>query len=323
MKPKFNKKKIIKTILQVVIYSSVLLFMYFTLKDNLESVKHYKIDNIWLLVLSVPVFGISIFINSLAWHLMMKFSDKKIPIEKSIDTYISSYIVRYIPGNVWAIAARAYNNKENGVKMIKSMWGWFIENLSYLTVGMIFSLLVISRFLAGKSQYFWLILIMIPVALFVVLRYEIFTDFFEKVIKKKLPEKIRKETGFLDLSTKQRVVLLLIYSISWIFYSINFLMVSHAVVGIELSQVPVLVGANALAWSIGYMSIVTPSGAGVRESILMLILNGQIGIPKLDTVVITILARVTFIFGDLFIFAVFKLYKIIFMKNGEEKIPKK
>jgi hypothetical protein len=42
-------------------------------------------------------------------------------------------------------------------------------------------------------------------------------------------------------------------------------------------SLPLAVGAFALAWAVGFVVVVVPAGAGVREAVLVVLLSGSVG----------------------------------------------
>jgi glycosyltransferase 2 family protein len=65
----------------------------------------------------------------------------------------------------------------------------------------------------------------------------------------------------------------------------------------SLSDIPFIIGSAALAWAIGYVSIVTPSGLGVREGVLTSLLALIVPLPI--AVVASLLFRIASTVGEL------------------------
>lgn len=310
-----DKKKIVKVLLQAGIYGVVLLFVFLTVKDKIVEIRDYQLPNLAVLFLGSFIFSLTVAVNSLAWHFLMKSSGEKIPLMESINVYVSTYIVRYIPGNVWAVIARAVMNKQFGVKMIKTAWGWLIENVSFLMVGLFFSLLVFTHLSSFRPELLLIVVIALPVCAIFLMRYELLGKVFDFVVKKKFEKYIGKESGVLDLSVKNKLLVVGLYSISWIFYSLHYYFLVNSIVGVDFSNVLILGGINALSWSVGYLSIITPSGGGVREGTMILALTTLGLVGEVDAVVIALLARLVFVVGELIYFGVIKLIYYFYKRN--------
>lgn len=65
--------------------------------------------------------------------------------------------------------------------------------------------------------------------------------------------------------------------------------------------------AYVASWLVGYISVGAPGGLGVREAILVILLNGVIGEP--EALLLGIGLRIATVFGDLFLLAVALLFR--------------
>ena len=92
-------------------------------------------------------------------------------------------------------------------------------------------------------------------------------------------------------------VLLLRYLVVWLAMGLSFAALARALTPYPLDVVPYLVASWAAAYVIGYLSLLTPSGLGVREGILALLLTEVFAAP-LPTV-IAIVARLWMVLAEL------------------------
>ena len=296
-------------------YALVGVFVFLTLRENFQQVKHYHILRPALLVAAAVAFAAQFAVNSVVWAKLMEYTGAKISLCDSVYVYVSSFIVRYIPGNVWAIAARATYNKSFGVKVLVSIWGWVIENISFLLVGLVFSLFTLF-YVAGIPQgVVWIVAVAIPVSTVFLFRYELLERLVRILVKKRFPEVVAQECGEFSLSLDKRAVLLIMYVVAWLFFSVQFVLVAAAMTAISIGDVVQLAGINALAWSIGYISLVTPSGTGVREGIMMISLTALGIAGDIDAIAIALAARLTSIIGEVAYFGVVRLIYAITEKT--------
>ncbi len=80
-------------------------------------------------------------------------------------------------------------------------------------------------------------------------------------------------------------------------------MILHAVgeTGFDLADWPLWTGAMALSTSLGFAVLFAPGGLGVREGILLGILNTQPGISPQSAVAVTLLSRIVSFLAELLI----------------------
>lgn len=326
-----DKKKLIKlakNALKYLIYAAVIYYVYYKLTSSSQRVEEETGQSIIELVKQVnPIYLFaSVFIfsfhsiwNGLTWTKMMRWSGEKVKAIEQMDVYLVSYVLRYIPGNVVGILARGIRNQKYNVPLVKSLWGWFFENIVYLFVAVILGLYSLTGLLefgvisSEMSSYLSAVLIFIAVlfGLVVILKNDWLQLVFDKFLVPRLPEKSKSEFKALDISLKHRATLVLMYFVAWVIYSVSFIFLLLA---FDISGWDLLIGVsiNAIAWAIGYMSLITPSGTGVRESVMIFLLSTSLGLDAGTSVLIALVARVIFIVGELLGFAGFWVYRFIY-----------
>jgi hypothetical protein len=67
---------------------------------------------------------------------------------------------------------------------------------------------------------------------------------------------------------------------------------------------PLWIGATALSTSLGFAVLFAPGGLGVREGILLAVLNSQPGMNAQAAVAVTVLSRVVSFLAELVVSAV-------------------
>ena len=304
-----DSKKALKKVLEIAIYIGVAYFVYTKLEGNFRSLGDSAITVNWSRIfIAIAIFALHNIYNGFNWHYMMASSGEKLSYDSQVRVYLKSYILRYIPGNIVGIMARAVYNKEYGVASVKSLWGWFFENIIYLGLGITLGLNVLLLLADYGSLSLPIIALALGVGVFFVVKNDILKLLFSKTLIKKLPKKAQKEFEVLDIPLQSRVSLLLRYFLSWGIYSLSYVVAVSAVVDVSVSQLVLLASTNALAYSIGYLSLVTPSGAGVRESVMISALTSVVGLENSISVIIAVLARIVFIGGELIGFASYMIY---------------
>jgi glycosyltransferase 2 family protein len=101
--------------------------------------------------------------------------------------------------------------------------------------------------------------------------------------------RLRKGETRIDLRYRDLLKLLGAYCLCWCLYGVGFYLASTAVSltgsgapaqgPIGLSHLPELIGVNALSWTVGFVSIITPAGLGVREGVAFSLLSKTFANP--------------------------------------------
>ena len=79
------------------------------------------------------------------------------------------------------------------------------------------------------------------------------------------------------------------YLLLWAFLGIAFFFFIKSLYPVSTSQLLVVTGTYTVAWSIGFLSIITPSGLGVREGILSVLLTSVL--PPATAMLVALLSR--------------------------------
>jgi hypothetical protein len=300
-------RKNLKKFLQLIVYASVIYFIVKKLNGNVEEVLQFDFVRPQFLLYSILVYSLHTLWNAVVWHKLMAQSGEKLPLLGQMDVYIRSYLLRYIPGNIVGILARGYFNKPHGVKMIKSLWGWFFENIVYLVLGGVIGSYVIFALDIDPIYSTIAISSVILFAILGIFKLEWLEYLFERFIVPKLPKDERGNGNVLNMGVRARVILTLNYLVSWLIACLSFVLLVYSAVDITALDFLLLSAIYAAAWSIGYASFITPSGSGVREAVMIQLLSQFHGLDATIAVVIALTARVLFILGELLSVAVFYL----------------
>jgi hypothetical protein len=321
-----KNKKYIKKLLELLIYSFVIWFIYNRLSGNFDQLREVEVVSWYYLVLAVLLHSLHTLWNGLNWHFMISASGENVSRTGQISVYLRSYIMRYIPGNVVGILSRGIYNKEYNIPLLKSLWGWFLENLIYLSVGfLIGSIILIQK---GNALFSLLefgnepdillkiaIVLVYLVTIFVLFDDRVLKRLFNKFVKPRLPVEAQDEVQIIDMSVKNRLLLVIRYLLSWVIYSLSYIALLAAL-DINIGMLEA-VSINAISWSLGYMSLVTPSGAGVREGVMAFLLESASGVTSGLAIIVTVVARFVFIAGELSGVLFFYLYKLLAINNGK------
>ncbi len=116
-------------------------------------------------------------------------------------------------------------------------------------------------------------------------------------------ERLRKLLGLLRaqgatmFSMSKLLLSLGVYLLLWLLFGTAFFLFIKSLCAISVSQLLVVTGIYAVAWSIGFLSIITPSGLGVREGVLSVLLTTVL--PPATATLVALLARLWTVAAEL------------------------
>jgi glycosyltransferase 2 family protein len=89
----------------------------------------------------------------------------------------------------------------------------------------------------------------------------------------------------------------LYYLCAWPLVGLGFWLTARALVTVPAHDLPVYVGAYAIAWLVGFVAVYAPGGLGVREAVLVALLSGRLGTA--DALVVAAVSRALLTLVDL------------------------
>ncbi len=72
------------------------------------------------------------------------------------------------------------------------------------------------------------------------------------------------------------LVLFLLYGFSWVTYGLSHWLLANAITPLPLASLLPLAVALAVAWGLGFVSVIAPAGLGIREGVLYLFVAGSL-----------------------------------------------
>jgi len=202
------------------------------------------------------------------WRLIMRSFGDPLRRSESAMIWFASILGRYVPGNVVMVAGRISMCRRRGIPAATTFASQVYEN----------ALILISAFLvAAASVPFWpsfpykgyalLLAVLAPVGLFF-LHPAIFGRLSNTALR-------RFKRGPLEatLPFGRVLLLLLYYAGGWLLIGLAFAALAAAVAPVGAGEIALLVGGYAFAWEVGFLAFVTPSGLGIKEGVLFLVLK--------------------------------------------------
>jgi len=244
--------------------------------DNLRSLP-WEFSPAWL-ALSAGFLALAWLVEILLWLRILHIMDAGMPLWSATRTWFMSAIVRYIPGNIWQPMSITVYSQERGIPYPVTLMSLLLFQITimlavaplaavYFTVTGNWGLL--TGYLSGAAG--WLIALgLTPLAVFL-LRPALLVDMINWVLERTARKQIATELTRLNLFGMLGIALA-----DWLLWGCAFAALSFGVQQYSTAQVvelaPHLIAAYPIAYAIGFLSFITPSGIGVREGAFYLLL---------------------------------------------------
>lgn len=229
----------------------------------------------------------SLFLYALLWRRMLQQLDEEISLKAAVRIWFISQIVRYAPGNVWHLLGRAYLANEEGINSQSLSISLIFELIQTITAALLVALISLLFWPEWDILTAWTLLVIPLFALYIWPRlfYNPLHWLIERSGRKQQFSPVRGRLERRDLFG-----LLPGYCLTWLSYGCGLYLLARAIYPLPLSALPVITGIFGIAWVIGFMSFITPSGLGVREGVLAHLLSLLMPLPV--ALLLAILARV-------------------------------
>lgn len=239
-------------------------------------------------------------VMALGWALLLynMAGIKKVaslPIVKAMCAWLLTIMSRYLPGNVWHVLSRmAFADKLN-VGKAQILSSSTIEQALAVIGTMLLAAVSLPFWPLAAMPQEWVPNFILLMAFFLlglaVLHPRILGPFLRwaasRLHKPELDWKFEYSTIIKFVS---------IYALAAFFVGLALVAVMAGLGEFKATNMIFLIGSSALAWVIGYLSFITPSGLGVREGVLTALLALVYPLPI--AIVASLLFRVVCTLGE-------------------------
>jgi uncharacterized membrane protein YbhN (UPF0104 family) len=266
--------KIGKRVLQIGLPVVILVLFIISVQRNWNQLTSYKFEwNPWFLALGFLGFLLQELSYGLIWRKVLMRLGAQLDLRAALRIYLASEFVRYIPGNVWHVLTRILWVNKYGVSRPVAFASMTVELITKLAAGaLIFALSLlfwsdigaIQKLLHGTP---------VVIGLGVVLALGLLVGLHPRVLNGVMSFGLRllkRDPVVLTLRYSDILLITLYWLMSWAIAGTAFyLLLLSLLPAVPISALPICIGIYAIAWDIGFVSFITPSGLGFREGAIV------------------------------------------------------
>jgi uncharacterized membrane protein YbhN (UPF0104 family) len=297
-------KKTGKRVLQFGLPLVILAALAYSLRSSWSQLAGQRIEfNLWMLGAAFLGFCLQVLSYGLIWRAILQHLGHRLDFLTCLRVYLGSEFVRYIPGNVWHVLARILWVGKYGVPRPLAFASMVIELVTKLAAGALvfaFSLLFWSD--AGSIATLWSNSLLLPVlglvlivALLIMLHPRILGTLLNIGLRL-----LKRQPVTLGLHYQHILLITLYWSLSWcIAGAACYLLLLSIWPSAPLVLLPISIGIYALVWDIGFLSLITPSGLGVREAAMTAIFSLAFALPAGVATMLALISRIVSTLAEL------------------------
>jgi len=249
--------------------------------------------NYYYLASSFGVLFIFFFLRVYCWKVMLGMMNIPLSLRKSVKVSFLSMMGKYLPGKVWMVLGKVYLSGREGVPKAEAFASAVIEIVLEIVASIFFFFFFLFALVEDSvlSPRVLSLMGVILVAGMVFLHPRLFYKLVNTILYRLKKERIQETITYGDI-----LQLFLLYNGIVLIQGIAFYFFVNALCYVPLDNLLVLTGGLALAGALGTLSFFSPSGLGVREGVLALLLSSSVVAPI--AVLISLLARLWVTVGE-------------------------
>lgn len=312
--------------IQLALVLFLTLYLVSWLYGNWQSLARYDWEfDYYSLAISGFPFVISVWLGALGWGKVLRILEPDVSWDTIISIWMFSLSGKYLPaGTAWYVAGRMVLCDRYTIKKQHASVSILLEFvLVVISCSVVF--LISLPFWQGDRPVVGIESIVLGVVLLGL--FILYPPVLERVINL-LACMVRRGAIRLQLRYRDTLSLLVPYLAFWLSLGTAFYFLCNSVHPTPASflRLVVLSGAFAASWLVGFLAVFAPSGLGVREGTLTLLLSFHMPMPV--AVVVSLLSRVWSAIGELLTFALYfgarSLIRLLMVeKSVQEELEKR
>lgn len=228
--------------------------------------------------------------SALCWRALLAALGSPMPVRLSLHVFFVGQIGKYLPGNVFAVAAQAELARDHGVPRSRIVTAGLVFLGVLTATGLLVAVATLPFASPDVLTTYWPALLALPVGL-ALLAPPVLDRLIRlalRTLRRPVPEPLDGRQVL--ISTGWALVMWALYGV----HLVPLVLAQPHDAGKHLLLVST--GGYALAWTAGFLFVIAPAGAGVREAILVLALAGIAKQPEATAV--ALLSRGVQTLGD-------------------------
>jgi hypothetical protein len=235
---------------------------------------------------------VGLFASAMVWRELLADLGTRLPLRTALHVFFLGQLGKYLPGSVFAVAAQMELGRDQGVSRSR------VGTASLLFMGVLtaMGLLVAAVALPLTSpdalrDYFWVLLVL-PVGL-VCLAPPVLTRLVAALLRVLRRDPLERPLSARGIGASLGWALAM-----WLAYGAHVLLLVLPQPRTGTGNLPLLsLGGYALAWTVGFLFLLAPAGALIRETVLVLAFAPVLDRPAATAV--AVVSRGVMTLGDL------------------------
>lgn len=241
---------------------------------------------------SLGMVVLGLFASMLVWRSLLTAAGSRVPLAPAARVFFVGQVGKYLPGAVWPVLAQMQLGQAQRIPRRRSATVAVITMLASLAAGLLVAAIAFAASLTGSATagYGWAFLA-VPVLL-ICLHPRVLNPVLDRLLRL-----VRRPVQEVPLTGRAVVVAMLWGLLSWTFFGLSVWFLAVRLGAPEGRAFLLATGGFAFAWCAGFLVVLAPAGAGVREVVLVASLSPVLGTGKATA--LALVSRLLTTVGDL------------------------
>jgi uncharacterized membrane protein YbhN (UPF0104 family) len=251
---------------------------------------HRSLDQIgiWASLASLAFVLCALLATMWVWRTLLAGLGSPLSFRVASRVLFIGQLGKYLPGSVWPVLAQMELATEHNVPRVRTAAASVI-NMGVTVLAGLLAALVTLPFTGGLTQYWWAFLVAVPL---VACLYPPVLNWLLRIAFKIL----RRPPLEQELSAKSILTAIGWSLVCWVFFGLQIWVLMVKTGAHPLSALPLALGTYAFAFTVGFIMILAPAGAGFRDVLIVLILAPTVGTGPATA--IALVSRLVTALGD-------------------------
>jgi len=205
--------------------------------------------------------------NLMVWREVLADLGSRVSVAEAWRIYFIGGLSKYVPGAIWPVLAQAELGADRGIPRSRSALSVILCYAVMTCSGAVVAAITLPFASAGSvRQYFW-ILFLIPVGV-LLLSPPVLNRLLRLVLRLARQPDDQQGVSYRGLAR------MMVWAIAaWATNGLFIYVLLRQLAGHPQGTLLVSVGAYSLSWITGFLAVFAPAGAGVREAVMVAVLQ--------------------------------------------------
>ena len=301
-------KRLVRWVVTIAVVGIVGYFFATSLAGNWDEVVAKGVTFDWRWILATLFLVAAVPLTGLCWRRIVLVLDPAatVGLLEAVSVQCLSWVLKYVPGQVGSVANKVIWAQRRGISRTLVLISFIYENVFLLLASFVpavaILLIALGPELFGENA----VTLLLPLIALIPLVLVAWRPFFHRLIAIPARRLLKQDVpASYFLSTGQTLRSIVEFVGPRILNAVGFVVLAASITDVAPEQWLVFGAAYVLGAAVGILAIFVPSGLGVREAVIVLILSQYI--PTTDAIIISLVSRLLFTIGDVAIAGIYFL----------------